>query len=445
MFIDRARIFVKAGDGGDGSSSFRREKFIPAGGPDGGDGGRGGDVIFEVDEGLSTLIDFTRQKHYRADRGEHGRGTNRHGKNGDDLTINVPPGTQVMGDDGKMLADLTAGGEQWVVAVGGRGGRGNTRFKSATRQAPAFREKGEKGEERWIRLELKLLADVSLVGFPNAGKSTLIAAVSKARPKIANYPFTTVAPHLGVVSMNPGESFVIADVPGLIEGAHKGAGLGHQFLRHIERTRVLLFVIDASGIEGRDPVDDLRVLRNEINAYRQDLANRPFLVFANKIDLEEAKANVEKIEKVAGELGAASFFSGSAATHQGLKEMLFSLWRVVQDAPKPEFKVVRSGDLVDPDHSLQLPSDQDGQLLGRLRRKRLDIRAFVVRRHEGGFVVDGEDLMTLMTRLDLDSEAGMQYFQQLMGEIGVDKALRDAGAEDGDLVRIGELEFEFVD
>src|SRR5690606_10697756 len=307
---------------GNGCASFRREKYVPAGGPDGGDGGKGGDVIFEVDQGLSTLIDFTRRTHFIAERGQHGQGSNKHGRNGEDLVVRVPPGTQVKDDEGRLLADLVAPGQRWVAARGGRGGRGNARFKSPTRRAPAFFEKGEPGEERWLRLELKLLADVGLVGYPNAGKSTFIAAVSKARPKIADYPFTTLTPNLGVVSLGPGESFVVADIPGLIEGAHRGVGLGHEFLRHIERTRVLLYVIDASGLEGRDPCDDLRVLGRERSLYQPELAQRPSLVFANKMDLAEARAHVDRLKEVAAEMGAA-FYSGSAATGEGLRDVLY--------------------------------------------------------------------------------------------------------------------------
>lgn len=429
MLIDQARIFVKAGDGGNGCASFRREKYVPAGGPDGGDGGKGGDVIFEVDQGLSTLIDFTRRTHFIAERGQHGQGSNKHGRNGEDLVVRVPPGTQVKDDEGRLLADLVAPGQRWVAARGGRGGRGNARFKSPTRRAPAFFEKGEPGEERWLRLELKLLADVGLVGYPNAGKSTFIAAVSKARPKIADYPFTTLTPNLGVVSLGPGESFVVADIPGLIEGAHRGVGLGHEFLRHIERTRVLLYVIDASGLEGRDPCDDLRVLRRELSLYQPELAQRPSLVFANKMDLAEARAHVDRLKEVAAEMGAA-FYSGSAATGEGLRDVLYALWQALQDAPAPQ--APREGAVV-------FRPDFDRQ------RRRLNLRNFKIIRDEDTFVVEGEDLVRLMERLNLESEAGMRYFQQLLGDIGVYEALRQAGASDGDTVRVGELEFEYVE
>ena len=435
MLIDEARIYVKAGDGGNGCASFRREKYVPAGGPDGGDGGKGGDVVFVVDRGLSTLIDFTERTHFKAERGQHGQGATKHGKNGADLEIRVPPGTQVKDDEGRLLVDLVLPGQRWVAARGGRGGRGNARFKSPTRQAPAFFEKGEPGEERWLRLELKLLADVGLVGFPNAGKSTFISAVSKARPKIAAYPFTTLTPNLGVVSLGPGESFVVADIPGLIEGAHKGLGLGHEFLRHIERTRVLLYVIDASGLEGRDPCDDLRVLRNELALYQAQLLERPSVVFANKTDLAEARAHLAALQETAVEIGAA-FYSGSAATGEGLREVLYAVWRELEKAPAPIPKSPQA--------------ETDGRVVlrpgfERERKRRLNLRDFTISRDENGFVVEGEDLARLMLRLNLESEAGMSYFQQLLSEIGVYEALRKAGATDGDTVRVGDIEFEYVE
>lgn len=444
--MDEARIYVKGGDGGNGATSFRREKFVPAGGPDGGDGGRGGDVVFVVDPGLSTLIDFRYKTHYKAERGEHGRGSTQHGKNGADLEVRVPPGTQVWNDEKtELLADLTDPGQRFQVAAGGRGGRGNARFKSSTRQAPSFHEKGEEGEDRWVRLELKLLADVALVGFPNAGKSTLIASVSKARPKIADYPFTTLVPNLGVVSIGPGESFVMADIPGLIEGAHQGVGLGHEFLRHVERTRVLLYVIDTSGLEGRDPVDDLMTLRKELSLYQPELAERPSIIFANKTDLAEARLHVDELRNQARELGL-EFFEGSAATGDGLKPLVYALLDAVQKAPTPLFQpdADSGGDEADSDRSGE-PVRFTADYRRSQRRERLNLRAFEISRDEEGYVVTGEDLERLMRRLDLESEAGMRYFQQLMGEIGIYDALREAGVEDGAIVRVGDLEFEYVD
>ncbi len=436
IFIDEAKIFVKSGDGGNGSSSFRREKYVPAGGPDGGDGGDGGDVIFVVDANLSTLIDFRYRRKYEAERGEHGQGSNRHGKNGESLTIGVPPGTQVW-DESKerLLVDLTEPGQEWVAAMGGRGGRGNTRFKSSTRQAPAFFERGEEGESLWVRLELKILADVALVGFPNAGKSSFISAVSKARPKVADYPFTTLVPNLGVVSVGTGESFVVADIPGLIEGAHSGVGLGHEFLRHIERSRVLLYVIDASGLEGREPVDDLRILRRELELYRPELAGRPALLFANKTDLSETAAHLASLQTEADAMGL-PFYSGSAATGDGLDRVVYALWKELQRVRQ---EVESAPQETQPSERVYTAQD------GRRRRAPLNLKNFNVLSDEDGYAVRGEDLERLMRRLDLESEAGMRYLQQLLGEIGVYDALRRAGAANGDTVKVGELEFEYYE
>ncbi|MEW5899603.1 MAG: GTPase ObgE, partial [Bacillota bacterium] len=301
MFYDTAKIYVKAGDGGNGCVSFRREKYIPEGGPDGGDGGRGGNVVFRADEGLRTLVDFHYQRRYLAGRGQHGKGKNMHGRSGEDLVVRVPAGTVVRdAQSGMVLADLVRDGQEVVVARGGRGGRGNARFAGPKNKTPVFAEKGEPGEERWLELELKLLADVGLVGFPNAGKSTLISRVSRARPKIADYPFTTLVPNLGVVTLGEGVSFVIADIPGLIAGAHQGAGLGHRFLRHTERTRLLVHVIDVAGVEGRDPLEDFYVLNRELFLYNPLLAQKVQLIAANKIDLPGAGENLQRLQKTLG-------------------------------------------------------------------------------------------------------------------------------------------------
>jgi GTP-binding protein len=302
MFIDHAKIYVKGGDGGNGCVAFRREKYVPMGGPYGGDGGRGGNVIFVAEEGMTTLMDFRYRKHFKAERGNHGLGKNQHGAWGEDLIIKVPMGTIIRDDDtGELLADLTEHGQQAVIAKGGRGGKGNSHFANATHKAPSMAEKGEIGQERWINMELKLLADVGLVGYPNAGKSTLIAQVSAARPKIADYPFTTLIPNLGVVGTNHHESFVIADIPGLIEGAHEGVGLGHDFLRHIERTRVLLFILDAAETDGRDVQEDLRILQQELQLFNPELAKRPYLIVANKMDIPGADERFAALKKVHGD------------------------------------------------------------------------------------------------------------------------------------------------
>ena len=326
MFVDEIDIFVKGGDGGAGCVSFRREKFVPRGGPDGGDGGDGGSVYLEVDPALTTLLDFRYKRHYHAERGQHGEGSNRHGASGDDLVVRVPPGTVVTDrDTGEMIGDLTAPGQHVLAIRGARGGRGNARFASSTHQAPRRADLGRPGPERWLHLELKLLADVGVIGFPNAGKSTLVSRVSAAKPKIADYPFTTLAPTLGIVRVDGERTFVIADLPGLIPGASEGRGLGHQFLRHTERTRLLLHLLDLDPSTGRDPLDDLRVIDAELAAYSPALAARPQLVVANKVDLADgdpaAAATLERIRRQCAGAGR-PFHAISAATGRGLEELV---------------------------------------------------------------------------------------------------------------------------
>lgn len=331
MFVDRVRIYVRAGSGGSGCVSFRREKYVPAGGPDGGDGGDGGNVILSVSPRLHTLMDLRRRKHYKAGSGRPGRGKNQHGKNGNDVVIEVPPGTVVCdSSSGEIIADLVSPGQTVVVAAGGKGGKGNARFATATRQTPRFAQPGREGEERWIDLELKLLADVGFVGLPNAGKSTLLSRISAARPKIADYPFTTTRPHLGVVDLGGGRSFVAADIPGLIEGAHAGLGLGHEFLRHIERTKVLVHVVDMAGIEeGHDPVRDFRIVTGEMKLYNPELAARPTIIAGNKMDLPEAEEHYEKARSVLCKLGH-EVYPISAVTGKGVKELLEAVARVLE-------------------------------------------------------------------------------------------------------------------
>ncbi|MEW5762825.1 MAG: GTPase ObgE [Bacillota bacterium] len=337
MFYDEAKIYVKGGDGGNGCVAFRREKYVPRGGPAGGDGGRGGNVVLRADAQLATLIDLRYRRHYRAARGAHGLGKNMHGRDGEDLVVRVPVGTVVRdAATGALLADLVTDGQEVVVARGGRGGRGNARFATSTRRAPAFAEKGKPGEERWVLLELKLLADAGLVGFPNAGKSTLIARVSAARPKIADYPFTTLEPHLGVVRVGEGESFVLADIPGLIEGAHRGSGLGHRFLRHIERTRLLVHVLDTAGSGGRDPVQDFAVINRELAAYDPELAARPQIVAANKMDLPGAAANLERLREVLGE--RYEIYPISALTGEGLPRLVHRIAALLRELPRPALR-----------------------------------------------------------------------------------------------------------
>lgn len=427
VFLDTARIYAKGGDGGHGAVSFRREKYVPAGGPDGGDGGRGGDVILQVDPGLGTLLDFKYRTHYRAQNGQHGRGSNMHGRRGRDLIVKVPPGTAVKDEaTGEYLADLTEPEQTVVVARGGRGGRGNAQFKTPVRRAPRFAEKGEPGEERWIILELRVIADVGLVGLPNAGKSTLLARISAARPKIAHYPFTTLTPNLGVVALGEGQSFVVADIPGLVEGAHAGVGLGHDFLRHVERTRVLIHVVDVSGLEGRDPVADFRAVNEELRLYRPELAERKQLVAANKLDLEEARQNLPAFREAVEALGY-KVFPVSAATGEGLEPLLHAAWEALQDLPRPE----------------PVPVSPDGPAAS--PRRRAPLSEYTIDREGDAFVVEGEGLARLMARLDLNNEDAVRFLQKVFSDIGLNNALRARGVQTGDTVRVAGVEFEFQD
>ncbi|NMC26704.1 MAG: GTPase ObgE [Syntrophomonadaceae bacterium] len=417
MFIDHAKIFVKGGDGGNGCVAFRREKYVPLGGPAGGDGGRGGNVIFIADEGMSTLMDFQYRKHFKANRGQHGMGKNQHGARGDDLVVRVPAGTVVIDDDsGETIADLTTAGQEAVIARGGRGGRGNARFATAIHKAPSMAENGEPGEERWIRLELKLLADVGLVGFPNAGKSTLISRVSAARPKIADYPFTTLVPQLGVVLTRDKHSFVIADIPGLIEGAHAGAGLGHEFLRHIERNRVLLFILDAAQVDGRSVLEDYRVLRSELEAYRPELVNRPYLIVANKMDLPEAQENFRRLQELHGD----KVIGISAITGQGLSELIEKTYDLLLSVPVTEHV---------------------GE--SRVMRKFQEEVPFVIEVIDGIYQVSGKRIENLVSMTNFDQEESLQRFQRTTERMGLDQALRAKGIRPGDTVRIKDMEFEY--
>ena len=335
-FIDKAKIHVKAGDGGNGCVAWRREKFVPLGGPAGGNGGKGGDVILKADSRLQTLMDFKYTKHFKAKRGQHGSGSNKHGKAGEDLILRVPVGTVVRdAETGEVLADLTKEGQEVVVAKGGKGGKGNAAFKTSTNQAPDYAEEGEKGEERWIELELKLLADVGIIGFPNAGKSTLISVLSNAKPKIADYPFTTLAPVLGVVDLDIGKSLVLADIPGLIEGASKGAGLGHEFLRHIERTKFLVHVIDISDFRERDPLEAFEIINREMEAYSPELTKKPQIVVGNKIDILSDKEEINRLKKAFEEKGY-RFIPISLATKEGIDELKKALQEFYQMKEKEE-------------------------------------------------------------------------------------------------------------
>ncbi|MDI3327619.1 MAG: GTPase ObgE [Alicyclobacillaceae bacterium] len=422
MWIDTATIYVKGGDGGNGIVSFRREKYVPLGGPAGGDGGRGGDVVLEVDEGLRTLMDFRYQRHFKAPRGEHGKPKNQHGKSADDLILRVPPGTVVRDrDTGRVLGDLVRPGQRLVVARGGRGGRGNTRFATPQNKAPHMAEKGEPGEERWIVLELKVLADVGLVGLPSVGKSTLLASVTAAKPKIADYPFTTLSPNLGVVDVGDGRSFVLADLPGLIEGAHSGRGLGHQFLRHIERTRVIIHVVDISGAEGRDPYEDWVQINEELRLYDPRLLERPQLIAANKMDLPGAEL---RLAEFCSRVGDIPVFPISAASGRGVRELMYAAADILDRQPPPPPMDA------DPDRPVFRLEEEPG---------------FVVQREGDVFVVRGERVEKAVKRTNLSQEEAVRRLARILRIMGVEEAVRQAGAEDGDTVRIGEFEFELID
>ncbi|ADU52282.1 GTP-binding protein Obg/CgtA [Thermaerobacter marianensis DSM 12885] len=419
-FVDEAEIYVEAGTGGNGAVSFRREKYVPRGGPDGGDGGRGGDVILVVDPALTTLADLRYRRHYRAGRGGHGEGGNRHGRRGEDCYVPVPPGTVVRDrDTGAILADLADPDQRVVVARGGRGGRGNARFATPRRKAPRLAEKGEPGERRWLKLELRLLADVGLVGWPNAGKSSLLARISAARPKVAAYPFTTLAPNLGVVQRGPGRSFVVADIPGLIEGAHQGVGLGHEFLRHVQRTRVLVYVVDAAATEGRDPQQDLATLRDELEAYEASLLERPGVVAANKMDLPAAAAHLSRLEEAARRWGL-ELVPISAATGEGLDRLLDRVEALLarapasQPLPVAERKVYRAG----PDP------------------RRVEAR----REPDGTWTLHGPLVERWVAMTDFDNEEAVRWLLRRLERLGAEDVLRAAGARNGDTVRLGPME-----
>lgn len=422
MFYDKAKIFVKGGDGGNGCVAFRREKYVPEGGPSGGDGGRGGDVIFRADEGLRTLMDFRYRRHYKAGRGQHGMGKGMHGRSGEELVVRIPVGTVIkLADSDEILADLVEHGAQFQAARGGRGGRGNARFASSQNRVPTMAENGEPGEERTLDLELKLLADVGLVGFPNAGKSTMIAAVSAAKPKIADYPFTTLSPNLGVVRVGEGTSYVMADIPGLIEGAHGGAGLGHEFLRHVERTRLLVHVIDMGGTGDRDPVQDYEIINRELVLYSPALALRPQLVAANKMDLPESAKHLERLREHIG--ADREIMAVSAVTGQGLSELTFRVARLLEELP------------------IDQPAEQEDLLITRHK----PAQRFSITPADGLFVVTGAEIERHVAMTNLDNDAAVARLQRIMALMGLDQALKKAGAQEGDTIKIGHLEFDYVE
>ena len=428
MFADRARIIIRSGKGGDGHVSFRRELFVAAGGPDGGDGGRGGDVIFEVDDGLNTLTDFRHVRKYVAGDGEQGGKRRCHGADGEDLIVKVPEGTVIKDfESGKVVADMSGENRREVILKGGKGGLGNMHFATSTMQVPKYAQPGQPAQELWVQLELKVIADVGLVGFPNVGKSTLLSRVSNARPKIANYHFTTLNPHLGVVDLQDGQGFVMADIPGLIEGASQGIGLGHDFLRHIERTKVLVHVVDAASVEGRDPVEDIRTINAELKAYNPSLLERPQVIAANKVDSiyntgeEDWEDPVERLKREFEPEGI-QVFAISAVTGQGVKELLYhvnDLLKTVDRKPvifEKEFEYQYQGE--------NLP--------------------YTVERNEDGiYVVEGPKIEKMLGYTNLDSEKGFQFFQKFLKDSGILAELEEAGIEEGDTVRMYGLEFDY--
>lgn len=425
MFVDKAKIFIKAGNGGNGKVSFRREKYVPNGGPDGGDGGAGGSVIFVVDENMRTLMDFRYKRKHAAENGEDGMSGNSFGKSGQDLFIKVPAGTIVRDvETGKAIADLKELGERFVAAKGGRGGQGNQHFATPTRQAPRFAQPGEKGEEREVELELKLLADIGLVGFPNVGKSTLLSMVTSAKPKIANYHFTTLVPNLGVVDIGDGRSFVMADIPGLIEGAHTGVGLGHDFLRHVERTKVLIHIVDVSGVEGRDPLDDFHKINEELKLYSPKLANKPQIVACNKMDIPGAEENFERVKETLESQGY-EVFRISAATRQGIDPLLDRAFNLLEQYKDVEEPVEEIEDL--------------------LYHKDTEEKSFEVRKENGVYIVEGDFIDYLLSSVNLDDSDSIKYFQKVLRKRGIVDELKRMGVQDGDTVKMYDLEFEYFD
>lgn len=429
MFSDKVRIFIKSGKGGDGHVSFRRELYVPAGGPDGGDGGHGGDIIFQVDKGLNTLGDFRHNSKYIAQSGEEGGKKRCTGKNGEDLIIKVPEGTVIYDDEsGKVIADMSGDNMKETILKGGRGGKGNMNYATATMQAPQYAQPGQEAKELWVRLELKCIADVGLVGFPNVGKSTFLSRVTNARPKIANYHFTTLNPNLGVVDIDGGKGFVIADIPGLIEGASEGVGLGHQFLRHIERTKVIIHIVDAASTEGRDPIADIKAINAELEAYNPDLLKRPQVIAANKIDAiydDGSGTNPVELIKAAFEPEGIKVYPISAVTGQGVKELLYAVRELLDNFPddvvifEKEFDVDELLDNSDDNYNVYIDEN-------------------------GVFIVEGERIDKMLGYTNLESEKGFNFFQKFMKSSGAIDRLEELGIEEGDTVRVGDyLEFDY--
>lgn len=424
MFVDQAKIYIKAGDGGDGAVSFHREKYVAAGGPDGGDGGKGGDIVFVVDDNISNLIDFRYKRKYVAEKGQNGGGKNCSGRNAPDLVVKVPRGTVVREiKSGRILADLSTD-EPAVIAHGGKGGRGNAHFATSTRQIPKFAKPGFRGDEYEVMLELKLIADVGLVGFPNVGKSTLISVVSAAKPKIANYHFTTLTPVLGVVKIEEGKSFVMADIPGLIEGASEGVGLGHEFLRHVERCRLIVHVIDVSGSEGRDPIEDFKAINHELENFSMELAEAPQIVAANKSDMATPE-QVERLRNYVEDQGLL-FYEISAATTKGTKELMYGVWERL--SVLPPVKQFEAQPLTQKELDDKLISKKD----------------FRVTVEDGVYFVEADWLLDILRTANMDDYSSLQYFQNVLRTSGIIDKLEEMGIEEGDTVSIFDFEFEYL-
>lgn len=423
MFIDRAKIFVKSGDGGNGCISFRREKYVPLGGPDGGDGGRGGDVIIEVDINMTTLLDLTYRRKYIAERGTDGSSSKCYGRDGEDLIVKVPMGTIIKDEEtDKIMADLSHAGDRYVVCRGGKGGKGNVKFCTPTRQAPTFAEPGMPGDERKIVLELKLLADVGLLGFPNVGKSTLLSMVSKARPKIANYHFTTLKPNLGVVAIPGIQPFVMADIPGIIEGAAEGVGLGLDFLRHIERTRVLIHVVDISGVEGRDAIEDFLKINEELKKYSVKLWDRPQIVAANKSDMLYEDEKFEEFKKKLNEMGYDKVFKISAATNEGVEELMKETARLLTEIPVMDLEIS--------EEDMFMPEDKKF--------------TYTITVEDDVYIIEGSFVDRLLMAVNVNDPDSLRYFHKVLRNKGIMDELKEIGIQDGDTVRLKDFEFEFL-
>lgn len=422
MFADQVSVYVKAGDGGNGLASFHREKYVPLGGPSGGDGGQGGNIVFVVDEGLNTLIDFRYNRHYKARRGEDGKSKAQHGKNASVYDIAVPPGTTIYDEDTEeVIADLTTHGQSAVIANGGRGGRGNIHFASSRNPAPNLSENGEPGEEKNIRVELKVMADIGIVGFPSVGKSTLLSVSSKAKPKIADYHFTTLQPNLGVVDTEDDRSFVMADLPGLIEGAHEGVGLGYQFLRHVERTRIIMHVLDMAATEARDPYEDYETINEELRRYNRDLEKKQQIIVANKMDMPGAEDNLSAFKaKLADDIPVLPI---STLTKMGLRELHYHIADLLETIPKE--------------------AEQEEQVIIEHKPQK---DAFVIHKLEADvYELTGPKVEKLFKMTDFSSDEAVKRFSRQLRHMGVDKALRERGANDGDTIRLSGFEFEFIE